>query len=140
MYKGEALAPIHIQYKDYTRWLRNKLKTGAIQRQGSYWLSRLSGELPVLTLPTDFPRPEVQGFEGNREEFLVTEKETTVLNAMAISEGVSMFMILLAVTYVLLGKISGQEDIIVGTPTAGRMHADVIFLQERRVLKAFLER
>ena len=125
LYQGEEPAPLNFQYKDYTRWLTGKLKTGNLEKQQSYWLSWLSGELPVLTLPTDFSRPDVQSYEGNRKEFLLGEQETGALNAMAGREAVTLFMVLLAVTHVLLWKITGQEDIIIGTPIASRRHADL---------------
>jgi amino acid adenylation domain-containing protein/FkbH-like protein len=122
---SKALGPLSIQYKDYACWQnRNKLLP-AMKRQETYWLSVYSGEIPVLNLPYDFPRPRIQGFEGTTLSFQLGKQESTDLDRLAAEHGVTSYMLMLAVFNVLLAKLSGQEDIIVGTPTAGRNQVEL---------------
>ncbi|MCP5102275.1 MAG: amino acid adenylation domain-containing protein, partial [bacterium] len=125
LYAGEELLALRLQYKDYAEWQasRMQIKTGDSQEQ--YWLKELEGEIPVLHLPTDYLRPAIQGFEGNTVNFEISKEETSALNRMALEKGGTMFMVLMAVTNIFLSKLSGQNDIIVGTPIAGRGHADL---------------
>ncbi|MCP4214293.1 MAG: AMP-binding protein, partial [bacterium] len=83
------------------------------------------GELPVLILPTDYPRPAIQSFEGGTLDFQLDKKETTQLKNLALEEGVTLYMALLGLFNIFLSKISTMEDIIIGTPTAGRRHPDL---------------
>ncbi|MCU0287656.1 MAG: amino acid adenylation domain-containing protein, partial [Acidobacteria bacterium] len=125
LYQGEMLPELVIQYKDYSQWQNRLLQNEIIKQQETYWLNRLAGEIPVLDLPTDHERPVVQSFAGNVMAFRTGEKETQQLRTLALEEGVSLFMALLAVFNVFLSKICGQEHIIVGTPTAGRRHEEL---------------
>jgi amino acid adenylation domain-containing protein len=83
------------------------------------------GEIPVLHLPLDYPRPPVQSFAGSVLEFEIPPSRTKALNALALKEGSTLYMLLLAVLNILLSKLSSQEDIVVGTPAAGRRHTDL---------------
>ncbi|MCP4154818.1 MAG: AMP-binding protein, partial [bacterium] len=123
--KGENLPPLELQYKDYAEWQNSPVHKQLMKQQETFWIDRFSGELPVLELPTDYPRPLVQSFEGNHITFELTEKETGTLNEIAKGNETTLYMAILAIFTVLLAKLSGQEDIIVGTPTAGRRHADL---------------
>jgi amino acid adenylation domain-containing protein/FkbH-like protein len=125
LYRGEDLAPIRVQYKDFSEWRNSKGQQEAVKEQGAYWLEQFAGEVPVLNLPGDFSRPPVQSFAGSTVKFELGAEETAVLNRIALDREVTLFMVLLAVFNILLSRLSGQEDIIVGTPTAGRRHADV---------------
>ncbi|MCP5048441.1 MAG: amino acid adenylation domain-containing protein, partial [bacterium] len=124
-YRGDELGGLAIQYKDYSEWQQGLGQRELIKGQETYWLQALSDEIPVLNLPTDYPRPEVQSFEGSVMGFRLTEKETRRLNELSDQSGVTLYMVILAVINVLLSKLSGQEDIIVGTPIAARRHADL---------------
>ncbi|MCP5108157.1 MAG: amino acid adenylation domain-containing protein, partial [bacterium] len=88
-------------------------------------MDQFSGELPVLHLPIDFVRPGVQSFEGSVQRFDISVRETRALNALAFDEGGTLFMVLLACFHIFLSKVSGREDIVIGTPVAGRRHADL---------------
>jgi amino acid adenylation domain-containing protein len=125
LYGGQELPLLNLQYKDYSQWQRGGVQLEALKKQGAYWSDRFRGEVPVSVLPYDFPRPLVTRFEGNRLGFLLEEAETRALHDAAGHGGVSLFMVLLAAFDVLLWKLSGQEDIIVGTPIAARRHADL---------------
>ncbi|MFA0962345.1 amino acid adenylation domain-containing protein [Roseivirga sp. BDSF3-8] len=115
-----SVAPLSIQYKDYAVWEQVRLSGDAYQAARDYWLEHFSGELPVLQLPTDKPRPGVQSFKGAQHSFTLHAALTEKLRSVAASQGASPFMVLLALVNNLLSRYSGQEDIIVGTPVAGR--------------------
>ncbi|WP_338707082.1 amino acid adenylation domain-containing protein [Paenibacillus amylolyticus] len=125
LYGGEQLEPLRIQYKDYTVWQHSQEQQERLQHQGAYWLDMFKGELPVLEMPTDYPRPAVQSYEGQTLEFSFDASKTGGLKQLASETGTTLFMVLLAAYNVLLHKYSGQEDVIVGTPIAGRNHGDV---------------
>ncbi|WDZ63372.1 amino acid adenylation domain-containing protein [Paenibacillus polymyxa] len=125
LYGGEQLEPLRIQYKDYTVWQHSQEQKERLQRQEAYWLDMFQGELPVLEMPTDYPRPAVQSYEGQTLEFFFDASKTDGLKQLASETGTTLFMVLLAAYNVLLHKYSGQEDVIVGTPIAGRNHGDV---------------
>ncbi|WP_340028287.1 amino acid adenylation domain-containing protein [Paenibacillus sp. FSL H7-0940] len=125
LYGGEQLEPLRIQYKDYTVWQHSQEQQERLRHQGAYWLDMFQGELPVLEMPTDYPRPAVQSYEGQTLEFSFDASKTGGLKQLAAETGTTLFMVLLAAYNVLLHKYSGQEDVIVGTPIAGRNHGDV---------------
>ncbi|MCP4154843.1 MAG: amino acid adenylation domain-containing protein, partial [bacterium] len=121
---GENLPPLRIQYKDYTQW-QNSNREKVMLLQENYWLKEFEGELPIIHLPSDYPRAMLQRFEGNTIEFFTGKKETETLKRIARKHGITMYMLILAVYNILLTKLSGQEDIIIGTPIAGRRHEDL---------------
>ncbi|MDU0072246.1 MULTISPECIES: non-ribosomal peptide synthetase [Bacillus] len=125
LYAGETLEPLRIQYKDYTVWQRAFLQTGRDKKLEEYWLRELGGELPVLALPTDYPRPSVQTFEGDRIAFTINQKLVRALRKLAQETGTTLYMVLLASYSAFLSKLSGQKDIVVGSPAAGRSHGDL---------------
>ncbi|WP_340018591.1 non-ribosomal peptide synthase/polyketide synthase [Paenibacillus sp. FSL H3-0457] len=125
LYRGEELAPLRIQYKDYAVWQHSEAYGQLIQPQKEYWLEQLSGELPVLELPTDFPRPAVQSFDGRTVKFDIGKERTEKLKELAARTGTTLYMVLLSAYSILMHKYSGQEDLIVGTPIAGRTQEEV---------------
>jgi amino acid adenylation domain-containing protein len=125
LYDGRELPPLGIQYRDYLEWQKSESRKEAIKRQEDFWLKEFSGEIPVLHLPTDFPRPKVQDFKGKRVGFVIEKEETLRLKELASKEEVTLFMILLAIFNILLLKLSGQKDIVVGTGVEGRRHEDL---------------
>ncbi|MBW7477867.1 AMP-binding protein, partial [Paenibacillus oenotherae] len=125
LYGGEELPVLRIQYKDYAVWQRERLSGEELKRQETYWLERFGGELPVLELPTDDARPAVQRFEGESIGFDLPLEVEARVRQIASQTGATLYMVLLAAYATLLSKYSGQEDIIIGTPVAGRPHADL---------------
>ncbi|MCP4155223.1 MAG: AMP-binding protein, partial [bacterium] len=125
MYGGEEMAPPGIQYKDYSERQKRNEEGKEQKEQEAYWLEQLAGELPVLELPLDYIRPTHQGYEGDRREFQEGVEETAAINKIAREAGATLYMTLLALFNIFLAKMSGMEDIIVGTPTAGRGHVDL---------------
>ncbi|WP_153795294.1 condensation domain-containing protein, partial [Paenibacillus polymyxa] len=125
LYGGEELAPLRIQYKDYAVWQQSKAHQEWMQRQEAYWLDTFQGELPVLDLSTDFARPAVQSTAGDTIEFVLEREVSERLKELAAQTGATLYMVLLAAYTTLLHKYTGQEDIVVGTPIAGRPHAEL---------------
>ncbi len=125
LYDGKELPKLRIQYKDFAVWQNEMFKSGEIKKQEEYWLKAFEGELPVLNMPTDHQRPSMQSFEGDNINFELNEELTDKLKRIAKETGSTMYMVLLSAYNVLLSKYSGQEDIVVGSPIAGRPHADL---------------
>ncbi|HLP59598.1 MAG TPA: amino acid adenylation domain-containing protein, partial [Candidatus Deferrimicrobium sp.] len=113
IYKEKVLPELTIHYKDYVAWQNHEKK----EKQQEYWRQEFAGEIPVLELPVDYVRPAVQSFAGKSIEF-----ETQI---PALENGVTLYQFLLAIYNVFLAKVSNREDIIIGTPVAGRQHADL---------------
>ncbi|MDZ5669805.1 non-ribosomal peptide synthetase [Bacillus stercoris] len=125
LYNNRALPALHIQYKDYAVW-QEGFKTGdTYKTQEAYWLKQLEGELPVLDLPADQPRPPVRSFAGDKVSFTLDQEAASGLHKLARENGSTLYMVLLAAYTALLSRLSGQEDIIVGSPIAGRPHKDL---------------
>jgi tyrocidine synthetase III len=125
LYAGETLAAPAIQYKDYAVWQAEYFKTDAMKTQEAFWTDVLKGELPVLNLLTDFARTAVQSLEGDRVVFKADKALTQRLKALCTASGATLYMVLLSAYTLLLSKYSGQEDILVGTPIAGRYHETI---------------
>jgi amino acid adenylation domain-containing protein len=114
------LPPLPVQYPDFAAWQRGWLAGNVLERQLSYWRERLAGAPPLLEIPTDRPRPPVQSPHGGHRAFRVSEAATAALRELTLREGATLFMTLLAAWQALLGRWSGQDDVLVGTPIAGR--------------------
>jgi amino acid adenylation domain-containing protein len=114
------LSPLPVQYADYAAWQREQLRGEALDRQLAYWRERLAGAPALLELPTDRPRPPVQTYHGAVERTHLSAELLPELRALARAEGVTLYMLLLAAFQVLLGKYAGTDDVVVGSPIAGR--------------------
>ena len=125
IYNGYDIEPLRIQYKDFAVWQHRFLQSEEMKELEDYWINKFAGELPVLSLPYDFDRPAIQSYDGKNINFLLDERTTEVLRGISKQTESSMFMVLLSAFYILLAKYSSQEDIIIGTPAAGRPHADL---------------
>ena len=123
--KSSPLPELPIQYADFTLWQRKWLKGKILESQLSYWKQKLRGNLPVLKLPTDHLRPAVQTYNGASQSMSLSKNLTKMLNTLSQQTGVTLFMTLLAAFKILLYRYTGQEDIIVGTPIAGRNRAEI---------------
>ncbi|USP97309.1 non-ribosomal peptide synthase/polyketide synthase [Bacillus vallismortis] len=125
IYEGETLPPLRIQYKDYAVWQTGQARLKQIQNQEAYWLELYSGDVPVLHMPTDYKRPSARDFAGATMHFTLDKQKSEGLKQLASQTESTLYMVLLASYTLLLSKYSGQEDIIVGSPIAGRPHADL---------------
>ncbi len=124
-YAGEQLPPLALQYKDYSAWMTQRLAENACAADRDFWTAKLAGPLPVLNLPCDCPRPQQMGFSGKIERFALPSASTSGLQAFCTRHGVSPFMLLLAGVFGLLHRYTGDEDMIIGTPVAGRDRLDL---------------
>jgi amino acid adenylation domain-containing protein len=118
--ENSPLAGLSAQYADYAGWQREWLQGEVLEKQVAYWKNQLGGELPVLELPSDRPRPAVQTFSGERKWLVLPEPLTRSVLALSQRERVTLFITLLSVFKVLLGRYTGDEDVIVGSPIANR--------------------
>jgi len=125
VYGGTPLPALRIQYKDYAEWQRAQIKSRRMVKQRESWKKELEGDIPVLGLPTDYPRPAIRSFEGSSKKFIIPHEDAHILRQIAKEEGATLFMVLLAAANIFFSKLSGQDDIIIGTPVAGRRHADL---------------
>ncbi|GFZ32347.1 surfactin synthase subunit 2 [Clostridium zeae] len=123
LYQGKELPKLRIQYKDYSSWQQNQ--NNLMSKQEQYWLESFEEEIPLLNLPEDYVRPAIQSFEGDRIFFELDKETTKKLGDFAKENKATQYMVLLSVYTMLLAKYSAQEDIIVGSPIAGRRHADL---------------
>ncbi len=119
------LAGLPIQYADYAVWQREWLKGDELDRQLSYWKKQLEGAPAVLNLPTDRPRPAVQSHRGARQSITLSKELSEKLKGLSRTQGVTLFMTLLAAFQTLLYRYTGQEDIVVGSPIANRTRTEI---------------
>ncbi len=124
-YHGRDLPLLTAQYKDYARWQKEFARSTTVKKQENFWLQEFQQGAPLLDLPLDYPRPPVQGFAGDAINFEAPRELVESLKKLAVENGATLFMVLMAVYNVLLFKYTGVQDIIVGVPTAGRMHPDL---------------
>ncbi|MFH0787678.1 MAG: amino acid adenylation domain-containing protein [Pseudomonadota bacterium] len=128
LYRGrsaEDLPPLPIQYKDYAAWQQRLLSGSGGEEGQKFWRSALAGAGEPLPLPIDFPRPEKMSFKGAGIPFGLDRELTANLHKVAAVRKTTLFVVLLAAIKVLLYGRTGQENIIVGTPVAGRDHPDL---------------
>lgn len=124
-YQEIELDEIKIQYKDYANWQNLYLDSKEMEHQKAYWIDKFSDEIPVLNLPVDYKRPQVQSLEGESLSFCLGNELTESLISISKKTGSTLYMILLSGINILLSKYTGQEDIIIGSPIAGRSHTDI---------------
>ncbi|TKH59124.1 amino acid adenylation domain-containing protein, partial [Bacillus cereus] len=123
--KQAELEPLPVQYADFAQWQRDWLKDEVLYQQLAYWKEELSGELPVLMLPIDRPRPPVQTHHGLTHNVLLSRSLLDKLNELSRQEGATLFMTLLASYQSFLARYTGQTDIIVGSPIANRNYREI---------------
>ena len=119
------LADLPVQYADFAVWQRDYLAGGTLDRELTYWKQQLAGAPATLDLPTDHPRPPMMTYRGSRQSVVLPKPLLDDLLRLSRREGVTLFMTLLAAFDVLLSRYSGQAEIVVGTPIAGRNRAEV---------------
>ncbi|QJB38147.1 amino acid adenylation domain-containing protein [Chitinophaga oryzae] len=124
-YNGKGNTPLPalpLQYKDYAAWQQSCLLSPEMAASKAYWLDQFSGPLPVLELPTDGIRPAVKTYQG---DFVTVDVPSAALKSLLLAQDATLFMGLLSLVNILLHRYSGQDDIITGSPVAGREHADL---------------
>ncbi|HEU4562407.1 MAG TPA: amino acid adenylation domain-containing protein, partial [Longimicrobium sp.] len=123
--RESPLAELAVQYADYAAWQREQLAGEVLDRQLAYWKERLGGAPELLELPTDHPRPPVRTYRGEAVPVELSLEVLERLQALGRSEGATLYMTLLSAFQVLLGKYAGSDDVVVGSPIAGRTRGEV---------------
>jgi amino acid adenylation domain-containing protein len=115
-----SLPPLPIQYVDFAAWQRKWLESGELDRQLPYWKTQLAGAPPVFGFPTDHRRSATEAFRGRRSKLVLPRELVDALKHLSRRHAVTLFMTLLAAFKVLLARYSGQDDVILGSPSANR--------------------
>src|SRR5262249_8875866 len=121
----ESLPELPVQYADYAAWQRHWLSGEVWQRQAEYWRNALAGAPALLELPTDRVRPVERDYAGDAVEIELEADLTRDLKAFSRRQGTTLYMTLLAGWAALLGRLSGQEEVVIGTPVANRMRSEI---------------
>ncbi|PHM22404.1 non-ribosomal peptide synthase/polyketide synthase [Xenorhabdus ehlersii] len=119
------LPPLPIQYADYAVWQRGRLQEATLTAQRDFWCARLAGAPALLTLPTDRPRPAVQSYVGSRIPVHIDAALLASLKELGQRHNTTLFMTVLSAWSIVLTRLSGQEDIVIGTPVANRPHHEL---------------
>ena len=121
----DPLPALQIQYGDYAAWQRGWLQGEVLQRQVDYWQGHLTGAPGLLELPLDRARPPVRSYAGGLVGLRLKSELTARLHQLAQRHGVTLFMVLLSAWSVLLAKLSGQSEVVIGTPVANRQRSEI---------------
>lgn len=125
IHQFESLLPtLEFSYLDYVRWQSEILASSEGERLWHYWQQQLAGELPMLNLPTDRPRPPMQNYRGDSHTFKLSKELTQKLKELGQTEGATLYMTLLAAFQVLLHRYTSQDDILVGSPLKCRNQSE----------------
>lgn len=125
LYSSQDLPEMKTQYKDFAAWQSTMLSKKSMENSARYWLEQFSGEIPILNMPTDFPRPARKSYRGSKAVFMVNSQITAGLKKLSEDTGATVYMVMLSAYNILLSKYASQEDITVGIPVEGRLTADV---------------
>jgi len=125
LYNGKPLKDIRVQYKDFANWQNKLYETGALKSQEEYWLGMYGDEVPILNMPVDYNRSALESFEGSDVTVHLQKELAEEIKKVLKKTGTTKYMFYLTVFNILLGKYSGQDDIVVGTPNSGRTHSSV---------------
>ncbi|WP_045888545.1 non-ribosomal peptide synthetase [Burkholderia pseudomallei] len=123
--QGDPLAPLPLQYADYAAWQRRWLASGQLEKQGAFWQTNLSGAPTLLELPTDRPRPPKQSHAGASVEVKLGAALSERVKRLSQRHGVTPYMTLLSSWAAVLSRLSGQEEVVIGSPVAGRNRTEV---------------
>ncbi|WP_166924929.1 non-ribosomal peptide synthetase [Flavobacterium poyangense] len=123
--KEHVVPALAFQYKDYALWLEAEKQSQKYKESEKYWVDKFAGDLTALTLPSSRQRPPIQTFDGDELSYTFSEVLTDKLKLFSEENGVTFFTTLMTLIKALLYRYSGQDDIIVGTPIAGREHPDL---------------
>ena len=123
--RSSPLDELTIQYADFAVWQREWLQGEVLEKQLAYWREQLGGELPVLDLSTDRPRPAMQTYRGNTVHLELSKETTERLKQIGRESEATLFMTLLAGFNVLLWRYTRQKEILIGTPIANRNRTEI---------------
>ncbi|MCF2133805.1 MULTISPECIES: non-ribosomal peptide synthetase [Mycetohabitans] len=123
--QADPLPPLSIQYPDYAAWQRQWLLGERLQAQSDYWRTKLADAPVLLELPTDRPRPAQQSFAGAQVPIRIDAQTTGALKRVSQAHGATLFMTVLAAWSAVLARLSGQDDLVIGIPSANRNHYQI---------------
>ena len=121
LYNNQTLDELKLTYKDFAVWENSSMASGGFEASQEFWVNQFLDEVPVLNLPTNYPRPSVKTYTGAKVYSSIDSKK---INEVAEILGITPYMLLLSVYYILLKKYTMQDDIIVGSPIVGRDNLD----------------
>lgn len=125
LYNNQSLDKLNISYKDFAVWENKKLSSNNFKEEEAYWLNQFKDEVPVLNIPTSFPRTVNKSFVGNKVHFSIDLDTTNKITRLSKELGITPYMLMLSAYYILLKKYSSQDDIVIATPSVGRNIADL---------------
>ncbi|NLU93275.1 type I polyketide synthase [Chitinophaga sp. Ak27] len=125
LFSGSITAPVMLQYKDFSEWHNRLMQSELLAKEETYWLNRLGGNVPYLQLPADFPRAATHQYQADTCYFSIDEPLYREIKEISTANGTGVFIFMLAATLILLEKYTGEKDIVIGTETGGRPHADI---------------
>lgn len=125
LYNGVSFPKLTIDYRDFTLWEQEQFKTDKFREAKEFWVHEFQDEVPLLNMPTTFPRPSVQSFEGDNYYATLSQEVFDKVNQVAQKLDITPYMLLLSVYYILLSKYTSQDDIVVGTPVVGKEMAEL---------------
>ena len=120
IYNGEQLENKELTYKDYAHYESEQIKNEKLKEAERYWIEQFTDEIPVLNIPTNYPRPAIQDYKGKKIHNKIKNKQKEKLEKLCKELGITPYMLLLSCYYILLSKYTSQEDIVVGSPIVGR--------------------
>lgn len=124
--RTDAVLPtLDIQYKEYASWQNERLEGGALAKQEAFWLDLLQGTLPVLELPADYPRPETQQYDGHIASLELGKETVERIERLTKDTDTTPFMFMMAAVSTFLCRLTGQTDLLIGTPDAGRSRLEL---------------
>ncbi|WP_254061908.1 condensation domain-containing protein, partial [Granulicella sp. L60] len=123
--ESDPLPELSIQYVDYAVWQRKWIEGEVLQQQAAYWQTALAGAPALLELPADHPRPVQQSYAGAFAGLVLDQELTAQLRGLSRRHGTTLFMTLMAAWAALLARLSGQQEVVIGTPAANRGRAEI---------------
>ncbi len=125
LYNDEKLPELNITYKDYSYFEHEQIENGKLDDAEKYWLNQFESDIPILNMPTSYPRPIIRSYDGKKLYASIDENLTQKIEKLANKLEITPYMLLLSCYYILLSKYANQEDIIVGSPIIGRNISDI---------------
>ena len=120
LYNDNKLPNKEIDYTDFTLWEKEQFETDDFQKAKEYWINQFKNEIPLLNMPTNYPRPSLQSFDGCNYHAKLSEKTFHSIHNVAKELNITPYMLMLSVFYILLSKYTSQDNIVIGTPIVGR--------------------
>ncbi len=120
LYNGKVLPEKQVDYKDFTLWEKEQFEKDDFKKSKDFWVNQYKDEIPLLNMPTTFARPSVQSFEGANYHTKLSKEVFEKVNEVSKNLGITPYMLMLSVYYILLSKYTSQDDIVIGTPIVGR--------------------